>query len=339
MKVGFFLFYPGTLWTPGGGESLVRTLYTALESLGIDVELFDIWNPGRYDIIHVFGSSYQMSDFVVAAKHNGERVIVSTIAYSVRPPWQWKVWNIVDKCLPVPTAYTYRRRIYNAADVLLPSSLAEAEQLGAHFGISNNKFVVIPFASEERFAKATPDLFVETYNLNDFILMVARINSIKGQIRLMNALDGHDIPIVFIGGSDPQDSAYYGYFLEECRKRPTVHYLGSIPHDSEVLPSAFAAAKVHALASLNEYPGLANIEAGLAGANVVSLKSPIAYEYFGDGAIYCNPRSLSSIRKAVLSAYHTPRNGLLRQRLLSTVTPEIVATKIKSVYVETLERG
>ena len=70
MKVAFFLFFPPTLWTPGGGETQLAKTKNALEHLGIQVELFDIWSRRRdFDILHVFGSTYELSDFVTNAKN------------------------------------------------------------------------------------------------------------------------------------------------------------------------------------------------------------------------------------------------------------------------------
>jgi glycosyltransferase involved in cell wall biosynthesis len=332
MRIGLFLFYPGTIWNPGGGESLIRTTYTALKALGVDVEPIDLWRPKRYDIVHLFGSSYHVGDFVAAAKRTGARVVVTPCAYSVRPAWQWHLWGAVDRWLPVPSTYTVRRRLFEAADAVLPTSTPEAEQLMTHFRIPRSKVVVVPVACQERFCVASPELFVKTFGIEGFILMVARINRIKGQLRLMRALERAGVPLVFVGGCDPNDGAYYSRFQMECRKRSDVHDLGPIEHESELYASALAAARVHALVSTNEYPGIANLEAGLAGTNVVSLRSPIVYEYLGSMAYYCNPRSLTSIREAVLHAYASPFNGALRERLKSMVTPERVARKILDVY-------
>ncbi len=332
MRVGFFLFYPGTIWSPGGGESLIRTTYAALKALGVAVEPLDLWNPKRYDIVHLFGSSYHVGDFVVAAKRAGARVVVTPCAYSIRPAWQWHLWRAVDRWMPVSTTYTIRRKLFEAADAVLPTSTPEAQQLIAHFSIPRSKAVVVPVACQDRFSCASPALFVKTFGVEDFVLMVARINRIKGQIRLMRALEGAGVPLVFVGGCDPNDGEYYSRFQAECRKHSGVHDLGPIDHDSELYASALAAARVHTLVSTNEYPGIANLEAGLAGANVVSLRSPIAYEYLGSMAHYCNPLSLSSIRDAVLQAYRAPRHGALRERLKAMVTPERAARKILDVY-------
>ena len=164
MKVAFFQFFPQTIWTPGGRETQLIKTKEALERIGVQVELFDIWSRKRdYDILHVFGSSYQLSDFVVTAKKLGMKVVVSPIAYTNKPKYLWKMWNLIDYLLPVPTLYTYRKRIYEAADVLLPNSRGEAKQLATNFGISKKKMIVVPNGVDKRFADATPDIFLKKY--------------------------------------------------------------------------------------------------------------------------------------------------------------------------------
>lgn len=339
MRVAFFSFFPPTLWTPGGGETQLAKTREALQKLGVEVDLFDIWARRRdYDILHVFGSTYQLSDFVVTAKRLGLRVVVSPIIYTNKPWWTWRAWRQVDRFLPVPTVYTYRRRIYEAADVLLPGSEAEARQLSANFGIPSAKMVVVYNAADARLAEASPAPFRERYGLEDFVLMVGRINEHKGQIRLMRALDGEGLDLVFIGQMDPDDPSYFERFLAECAKRPWVHYLGPLPPGSDILASAYAAAKVHALPSFGECPGLVNLEAGMVGCNVVAGFSEPVREHLGEEAFYCNPGSLRSIREAVLQAYNAPRDGRLRERLLKGFTWEAVARRLLNVYEELASR-
>lgn len=336
MKVAFFQFFPPTVWMPGGGETQLAKTKEALEKLGVQVELFDIWNPKHYDSLHIFGSTYQLSDFVVTAKRLGMKVVVSPITYTDKPTWMWKTWSVIDRLLPVPTVYTYRKRIYEVADVLISGSRAEATQLIANFRVSKEKIRIVHNAADKRFAEASPELFIKKYGLRDFVLMVSRISNHKGQLRLIKALEGLDIDLVFIGRMDPDDPGYFDQFQQACERRPWVHYLGGFD-DQNMLASAYAAAKVHTLPSLGECPGLVSLEAGLAGANVVAVKDPPVYEHLGDEAFYCNPRSISSIREAVLKAYNVPRNERLRQRLLNEFTWDKVAQKILAIYKELLD--
>ncbi|OXT09509.1 hypothetical protein CE561_00660 [Thermoanaerobacterium thermosaccharolyticum] len=334
MKVALFQFFPPTLWTPGGGETQLQKTYEALKRRGIDVELFDVWSRKKYDIIHVFGSTYQLSDFVVTAKRLGMKVVDMPISYTDK---QWYVWSIarfIDKILPYPTLYTYRKRIYESSDVLIAGSNAEKSQLIKNFKIPENKFKVVYNAADAKLADTKPDLFIEKYGLKDFVLMVGRVSNHKGQIRLMKALDGCNLDLVFIGNMDPDDKEYFNEFQNECKKRKWVHYLGFLKNDSDLLSSAYAACKVFALPSLNECSSLVLVEAGLSGSNIVTLKNETEYEYLRDFAYYCDPRSIESIREAVLKAYNAPKNDNLKNRLLKDFTWDAVAEKLERIYNE-----
>jgi glycosyltransferase involved in cell wall biosynthesis len=235
--------------------------------------------------------------------------------------------------LPVPTVYTYRKRIYDAADVLVSGSAAEAEQLAKNFRIDPNKFRIVYNAADAEFANAMPDAFVQRFGLSDFVLMVGRISRRKGQVRLINALEGTDSPLVFIGQSDPDDQAYMQEFTQAIQGKRWVHYLGPVTNQDGLLASAYAACRVHALPSFGEFPGLVSLEAGFTGANVVAVQDPPVHEHLGGCAWYCEPEDPSSIRKAVCDAYNAPRNERhLQERLLSGFTWDHVAQNLSDIY-------
>jgi glycosyltransferase involved in cell wall biosynthesis len=72
----------------------------------------------------------------------------------------------------------------------------------------------------------------------------------------------------------------------------------------------------------------------LSGSNIVTLKNETEYEYLRDFAYYCDPRSIESIREAVLKAYNAPKNDNLKNRLLKDFTWDAVAEKLERIYNE-----
>jgi glycosyltransferase involved in cell wall biosynthesis len=334
MKVAYFQFFPPTLWTPGGGEVQLAKTRAELIRRGVNVELFDIWHPSRdHDILHVFGSTYQLSDFVVTAKRLGQKVVLSPIILTDKPRWQWRAGKLLDSFSPIPTIYRYRKRIYDSADVLLPGSKTEALQLHQNFGVPWSKMKVVPVGVEDSFLAADPDLFQTKYGLSNFVLMVGRMSTHKGQRRLLKALAGTDLQVVFIGQADPDDPGYFEGFIEDCRRNRNARYLGPLPHDSPMLASAYAACKVHALPSFGECPGIVSMEAGLAGAAIVAGRSAPVLEALGDeGVNYCDPGSVDDIRRAVIQAFESPRDRRLRQRLEQGFVWSRVGAAIAQVY-------
>lgn len=97
---------------------------------------------------------------------------------------------------------------------------------------------------------------------------------------------------------------------------------GAVSHDDPLLASAYAAARVFALPSWFETPGLAALEAALAGAAVVLTPFGCTREYFGDRVEYARPDRRDEIASALLRAWDVgPRPGLrehVRSRFLWT---------------------
>ncbi len=79
-----------------------------------------------------------------------------------------------------------------------------------------------------------------------------------------------------------------------------VTWLGQFDHDDPLLASAYAAARVFALPSWFETPGLAALEAALAGCAVVITPYGSTREYFGGLVAYARPdrptRSAGAVR-------------------------------------------
>ena len=109
--------------------------------------------------------------------------------------------------------------------------------------------------------------------------------------------------------------------------------------NSESLASAYHAAKVHALPSWFETPGLVNLEAGLAECNIVATDKGSTKEYLLDYAWYCDPASTTSIRRAVLDAFSAKKSPDLRKFILANFSWEQAAEKTLRVYERVLMRN
>jgi len=341
MKIGFYLFYPQDFWAPGGGVTHILNLSQALKKLGQKVEFFDIWrfdSVKRYDILIVMGSSYHLSDFVVTAEKAGEKVVVIPVALSLKPQGLWKLGRFLDKLIPVDTTFTYRKRIYDACDSLIVQSQFELSQLSRNFDIPRSKFSVIPNGVEEKFVNASPDPFIQKYKVKDFVLMVGRICENKGQLRLLEALGGQNLPLVFIGGSSPLEPKYFERFKEKI-KIQQIKYLGYIPHDSPILASAFAAAKVVTMISLYETFGNVCLEAAAARSNVVVSRNLPISEFMGNRVYYCDPKNIMSIREAIQSALSDPRNDDLHRYVISNFSWEAIAKLHLNKFRELMNKG
>ena len=136
------------------------------------------------------------------------------------------------------------------------------------------------------------------------------------------------IPLVLVGNST--DPHYKRICEAEASKRGNVYFLGEVKH--EHMGPLYARAKVHALPSWYETPGLANLEAGLLGCNLALSDRGSVREYFGSQAYYCEPGNVRSIRTATLQAYRAERSGKLSRLIKENYTWDKVARRTLDCY-------
>jgi glycosyltransferase involved in cell wall biosynthesis len=143
------------------------------------------------------------------------------------------------------------------------------------------------------------------------------------------------LPLVLIGNTQqPQ-------YLDWVRKYGPEDLL-VIPHLPQAeLASAYAAARVHALPSWAETCGLVNLEAGASGAAVVAGILGYEIEYLADGAYYCDPASVESIREAVVRARNehptkAEARAKLRRRIENEFTWDRAAATTHEAYCRVL---
>ncbi len=119
-------------------------------------------------------------------------------------------------------------------------------------------------------------------------------------------------------------------------KNKNIIIIEGIDHNSNLLESAYAACDVFALPSYFETPGIAALEAALAGAKIVITKNGGTKEYFINDAIYVNHHSVRSIKDGIEQALNRKKNSTLRDRILKEYNWRKVAEKTASAYRQLL---
>jgi glycosyltransferase involved in cell wall biosynthesis len=229
----------------------------------------------------------------------------------------------------------FHRYVLRNADLLLPNSWNEGHLLVNHFKVDPKKIHPVPIGVDEKFARAKPDKFAGEYGINDFLLFVGRIDKNKNVLNLIKAYKrtGLETKLVIIGHTSNKE--YLGKCLKAAEGDKNVIFCGFMPHDSDLLSSAYAAAKALILPSWFETPGIVALEAGLAGANVAITKIGGTTEYFKSLAFYIDPYKLSSIEKAIVQSYLKEKTSDLREHILDNYTME----KITKPYIEAYEKA
>jgi len=326
---------------PGGGENQLVQTGRHLEDLGVPVRLFDPWTDriDRFRLIHLFGMSREGLELARRARIRGTPVVLSPICwYQPRALWALerrptrKLGGIATWALrrAFPRLPGWRRELLNVADAILPNSAAEGRQLQSLFGIESARVTVVPNGVCPSFAMASPERFLERYGERDFVLYVGRIEPRKNVLGLIRAVRPLGLPLVVMG-SVPPESHHYGVL---CRKAGDgqVRWIASVDHHDPLLASAYAAARVFALPSWFETPGLAALEAGLAGAAVVITPFGSTREYFGELAEYAPPDRVAKIRAAVTRGWERGADPSLARRIASNYLWTNTAQTTLEVY-------
>jgi glycosyltransferase involved in cell wall biosynthesis len=307
---------------PGGGEIQLAKTAESMRRLGPEVRILDGPNDSLDDCdwLHIFGTLRHSIPLVERAKRRGIHVALSTISW-YDPLVSWRLeptlwrrlrsvagWGVRRVASNVPS---WRRRLLWLCDLLLPNSSAEAKQLEVLFGVPRSKVVVVPNGVDARFARADRTLFQQRYGVHEFVLVPGRIEPRKNQLHVLRSLWGSGFPVVVLGDPHPDHRSYF----EACRREADsgVTFVSRLDHDSPLLASAYAAARVVVLASWFETPGLAALEGALAGAEIVITELGSTREYFEEYVRYVPPNDGWRIRQAVRAAFRGERNGAFRE--------------------------
>lgn len=342
-KMIYFYVYPSAFQNPGGGEILLLKTKEYLEKSGITVKLFDMWQD-RFkegDLLHVFGSVKEALGLMETAKSKGVKIVQCPIiwynwqsalcmAYSTKERIMYVLRQAAKEFFPaVPSS---RKKMMELADIVLAGSDMEGEQIARYFLIPRDKIRTVHYGADKIYEQAKPDFFEKKHDLKDFVLTVGRIEPRKNQLRLIKAFKNSNYQLVIIGAPVAHHMDYYERCLSEAG--PNVKFLGPLASDSVELLSAYAACKVFVSPAWFETPGLAALEAGLSGANVVITQGGSTREYFKHFAEYVNPASVEDIRNKIENAMKTEKTKALRDYIRKNYLWEHSAQKTAAYYKE-----
>jgi len=328
-----------------GGKTVFFKTKEYLERAGVQVDLFDPWKTqlNTYDLIHCF--TMQSTDMWDFAKASGLRLAVTPISwYGVYVTLRSRVKRWIKRQfrsrIHCPLHEYWWEECFSWPDMFFPQSEEQARQLRTAFSVQAGRCLAVPHGVDDRFADADATPFLKKYEVKDFVLSVGRFEPRKNQLSLVRALKGTGLQMVFIGSPhSPRFNSYFQQCVDEAGR--SARFITDIDHDSPMLESAYAAARVFVLPSLLEYPGLVALEAGMAGCNVAVTEVGVARDYLGSHARYLDPYSLRSIRETVLDCYgiDPTRNSALQDHVKKHFRWEKVILGNIEGYSRILGRG
>jgi glycosyltransferase involved in cell wall biosynthesis len=323
----------------GGLRTQVLETARHLPSYQIEVDFFDPWmvyDQSSTDLFHLFAANASSFHLASTLKNSGIPFVVSPVMYSNHGPSFIRASRQIEKWSKklfsgLWTDYSVIGDTCHMSQHILPNTLAEAELIEKGFDISPQKISVVPNGVENRFTEADPELFHDTYKIRDFVLFVGTIGSRRKNVwRLIQALDQLGLDGVFIGNTLDNESG------RKCREaiqsRDQLHLIDPISHEDPMLASAYAASRVFILPSYYETPGIAAMEAALAGSAIAITERGGTREYFSKFAHYLKPESVTSIQEALHSAWQNPPGEQLKEHISRHFSWTTIAEKTANIY-------
>ena len=318
----------------GGVKNRVKEIYEHLSKCNeLQVEYFRPMETEfeNVDILHLFKLEPEYFNLVRKAKKSGIKIVLSSIV-PLYDGWKIDIYRRFINRLPILTVYKMSFSILSLIDKLIVETQTEADFILKHYRVDKNKIEVIPNGIDI-YTYDGMDIFERIGNVSDYVLHVGLFHENKNQLRLIKALKGTGIDVVFIGGEENGDSTYFDKCKSLAANDKHFHFLGWSDRGSNLLKSAYKHARVFAFPSFQETFGMALIEGAAAGSNIVVSKTlPIHDFHVFDDALFVDPNDENSIRQGVLEAFNTPLNTNLQKRVINFFSWESVIDKHIKLY-------
>ena len=352
MKVAFIS--RSTLHTNPGGDT-IQILQTAkqLQQLGLSVDVClsnETIAYDKYDLLHFF-NIIRPGDMLRHIKLSGKPYVVSTIFVDYYE-YEQKSFRGFRKMIArifSPDAIEYlkvlARVVVNGEKLASPSYFFYGQRrsvkkviAGASMLLPNSeneyKRLVTRYQCHQKYAVVYNGIDAGLFSYNndrredDLVICVARIEPLKNQLLLIQALNNSPYRLLIIGKPSANQMSYY----EECKRQAgaNVQFIDYLPQQE--LAAYYAQAKVHVLPSWFETTGLSSLEAGAMGCNIVITGKGDTAEYFGKHAYYCEPDSAASILQAVKQAAAAPIKNELSALITSKYTWQQAARQTATAY-------
>ena len=354
-----WLVRPDLTENPGGDTTQILETRSALESLGVTVDLGGEVprRASEYDVVHLFHLErlWENVEHSKRLRRGRRPAVLSPIYWPAedfdrhgRLGWQRRFarWIGSDRYqdlrmlrrwlrpisqvgwrMPRARPRSYRggaRYILETVKVVLPNSRVENEEIERRFRVARPS-VVVPNAADSSTFSPAPEA---SSGARQGVLCVGRIEPRKNQLALIRALAGSATRLRLVAQPIDSRQPYGRQCLEEAGDN--VEFLPW--HEPRDLCDLYRESLVHACVSWYETPGLVSLEAALCECAVVSTVKGSVREYLLDDAHYCEPGDVASIREAVERALSSGPTPGLAERVGAEYSWEAAARKTLEGY-------
>ncbi len=314
MKVLFASSTQRSLKSPKhGAERQLNGQARAINKLDEDVEVaIDniLWNtpdPSEFDIIHMVNSNGANGAHQALARHAMEKDVPVVSTPTFWPPDEISQNDEQEQMidLHMQTLFPWLQMSTH----LTPNSDMEADKLKDKLGtfdytVVENAVNLNEIEQIETNEKGPPE------DWGDYVLSVGRLEPRKNQWRLLYAMqglwqEGIDAKLVLLGKANRKYLQKISSEIERHQDKVVID--PQIKNPATVL-NAVKHARVLAMPSVLETPGLIALEAGALGTSLAITEKGSTQEYFNGYGHYCDPFRVDSIAQAVKQAWKQDGN-------------------------------
>ncbi|MCR8632410.1 glycosyltransferase family 4 protein [Paenibacillus radicis (ex Xue et al. 2023)] len=322
----------------GGIRNEIVSKLNSIQAIGHNVQLFNQWEKYNFkniDIFHIFAADFRT--YILAKEMRNIKNIKLVISPIIDKTLSNFTIRLLNKSTSmIPKLYTnlgVSQEMCQIADLVIVRSDEEYERVTEAFNIAPSKVKIVPNYVDEKFKYGKGDLFIKEYGIKDFLLTVGQIgNPRKNHLRLIQAAGALGVQLVIIGTI--LNNSYAKKCIEEARRFPNIKVFDYV--DEHILLSAYAACNTFILPSTMEGTGLAGLEAGLAGANVIMTMNGGTKYHFGNCVEYVNPFSVDSIKHVIKLNFGKPKSELLKNHILNHFTVDKIGKLLEGNYFSLL---
>lgn len=293
MKIAFILSH-GVLSPSNGIVSQAKTWKVGLEQLGHQVLLIDMWQNNdwaSFDIIHFYGFSVYMRDFIKGISKINPNISISPILdpnYSINRLKIYAHWGNFKFNLTNPFHGLYC--IKDKIKIFLVRSDFEKEYMVKGFGINESKCIVVPLSYN-------PIATMLAVMKEPFCLHISLLTDERKNVkRLIQAAVKYKFKLILGGKLRNKEEVLL--LKSWIGNNKNIEYRGFL--SVEEMKSLYSRARVFALPSTNEGVGIVALEAAVSGCDIVMTKLGGPKEYYNGMAKIVNPYSIDEIGRAVV---------------------------------------
>jgi glycosyltransferase involved in cell wall biosynthesis len=234
----------------------------------------------------------------------------------------------------MPRRGSWQSALYEAADLVLPNSNAEAQAIMRQFRLGAQRIHVVPHGVDPRLAEADPELFAGQFGVRDFVLYSGAIEPGNHQLGFLWAMSSLDVPVIVHGDARPGCS----WYLDQCRRAAGGHvqFVPQLGMDDPLLASAYTACGCLVVSGSAGAAERIALAAGVSGSPLVLFEGGRGNEYFGHQAVYVQPDDVAGMRRGVLTALARKRSASLAEHVRTYFSWQAVAKVTREAYAKVL---